>query len=245
MVERGDRLIWGGEVVEVLSVLDERPDRIELVLRGPSGLDPVTLTPAEFEAAVLPTNDGGGDSAAAVAALWGKWMEWATPRIRSAATATKPVRPYAHQDEAVFVQMLPQPRLRFLLADEPGTGKTIMAGMYMTEGRRRRSSPARCSSSLQPTSSPSGSPTCGATSASMPSGSTRRRPVARAPSRRRRRVGRLRRPAGPQPRRLAQGRRTGCVVVAGRVRRSTSPHPDVPVPRRRQQVAACPTTSSC
>jgi superfamily II DNA or RNA helicase len=31
--------------------------------------------------------------------------------------------------------MLPQPRLRFLLADEPGTGKTIMAGLYMREMR--------------------------------------------------------------------------------------------------------------
>jgi superfamily II DNA or RNA helicase len=32
--------------------------------------------------------------------------------------------------------MLPQPRLRFLLADEPGTGKTLMTGMYLAEGRR-------------------------------------------------------------------------------------------------------------
>ena len=73
-----------------------------------------------------------------MAGLWGKWMEWATPRIRSAATATKPVKPFAHQDEAVFVHMLPQPRLRYLLADEPGTGKTIMSGMYIVEGQRRR-----------------------------------------------------------------------------------------------------------
>jgi superfamily II DNA or RNA helicase len=33
--------------------------------------------------------------------------------------------------------MLPQPELRYLLADEPGTGKTIMAGMYIVEARRR------------------------------------------------------------------------------------------------------------
>ena len=32
--------------------------------------------------------------------------------------------------------MLPQPRLRFLLADEPGTGKTIMAGLYLREMQR-------------------------------------------------------------------------------------------------------------
>jgi superfamily II DNA or RNA helicase len=33
--------------------------------------------------------------------------------------------------------MLPQPRLRFLLADEPGTGKTIMTGLYLAEAKRR------------------------------------------------------------------------------------------------------------
>lgn len=138
MIERGDRLSYGGQVVEVLTVLSELPDRAELILKGVGGLEQVTLSKDEITAARQPGNDGAGSSAGAVAGLWGKWMEWATPRIRSAATATKPVKPYAHQDEAVFVHMLPQPRLRFLLADEPGTGKTIMSGMYVVEGRRRR-----------------------------------------------------------------------------------------------------------
>ncbi|MBM1169934.1 helicase-related protein [Microvirga arabica] len=64
-------------------------------------------------------------------------MQYASPRLRSAALATRSLKPFAHQDEAVFDHMLPQPRLRFLLADEPGTGKTIMTGMYLVEGRRR------------------------------------------------------------------------------------------------------------
>ena len=65
-------------------------------------------------------------------------MAWSVPRIRSAVLATRPLRPYAHQDDAVFGVMLSQPRLRFLLADEPGTGKTgLMTGMYLAEGRRR------------------------------------------------------------------------------------------------------------
>ena len=33
--------------------------------------------------------------------------------------------------------MLPQVRLRFLLADDPGAGKTIMAGLLMKELRLR------------------------------------------------------------------------------------------------------------
>ena len=32
--------------------------------------------------------------------------------------------------------MLPQPLLRFLLADEPGTGKTIMGGLWLREMQR-------------------------------------------------------------------------------------------------------------
>lgn len=138
LIEQGDRLSYGGQVVEVVTVLDRLPDRVHLVIEGPGIFERVTLSNDEITAARLPSNDGAGSSAGAVAGLWGEWMEWATPRIRSAATATKPIKPFAHQDEAVFVHMLPQPRLRFLLADEPGTGKTIMSGMYVVEGRRRR-----------------------------------------------------------------------------------------------------------
>lgn len=139
MVEQGDRLRYGGELMEVLAVLAEIGGRHDLILQG-GGPDPirVTLTADEVAGSRQPTNDGQGSSAQAIAALWGRWMDWATPRIRAAATATKPIKPYAHQDEAVFTHMLPQPRLRFLLADEPGTGKTAMSAMYLVEGRRRR-----------------------------------------------------------------------------------------------------------
>lgn len=42
-----------------------------------------------------------------------------------------------HQIEAVYERMLPQPRLRFLLADDPGAGKTIMAGLLIKEMKLR------------------------------------------------------------------------------------------------------------
>ena len=124
-------------------MLAETDKAINLVLKGPSGLTEVTLSQIELQEAQQPANDGQGNSAGAIAGLWSKWMEWATPRIRSAAAATKPIKLYAHQDEAVFVHMLPQPRLRFLLADEPGTGKTIMTGQYIVEGRRTRVVPGK------------------------------------------------------------------------------------------------------
>ena len=43
------------------------------------------------------------------------------------------VDPLPHQVEAVYRYLLPLPRIRFLLADDTGAGKTIMAGLLMKE----------------------------------------------------------------------------------------------------------------
>ncbi|MCL4516327.1 MAG: DUF3883 domain-containing protein [Firmicutes bacterium] len=48
------------------------------------------------------------------------------------------IDPLPHQRIAVYEQMLPQSRLRFLLADDAGAGKTIMAGLYIREMLARR-----------------------------------------------------------------------------------------------------------
>ena len=42
-----------------------------------------------------------------------------------------------HQLEAVYDRMLPQARLRFVLADDPGAGKTIMTGLFIKELKLR------------------------------------------------------------------------------------------------------------
>jgi SNF2 family DNA or RNA helicase len=47
------------------------------------------------------------------------------------------IDPLPHQLEAVYYYMLRQPRLRFLLADDPGAGKTIMAGLLLKELKLR------------------------------------------------------------------------------------------------------------
>jgi len=43
------------------------------------------------------------------------------------------VQPLPHQIEAVYGKLLPQVPLRYVLADDPGAGKTIMAGLYIKE----------------------------------------------------------------------------------------------------------------
>ena len=47
------------------------------------------------------------------------------------------VDPLPHQIEAVYHYMLRNPRIRFLLADDPGAGKTIMTGLLLTELKYR------------------------------------------------------------------------------------------------------------
>ena len=49
------------------------------------------------------------------------------------AVHTSTVQPLPHQITAVYESMLPRQPLRFLLADDPGAGKTIMAGLLIKE----------------------------------------------------------------------------------------------------------------
>ena len=52
------------------------------------------------------------------------------PRL---AVHTSSVDPLPHQITAVYEEMLPRQPLRYLLADDPGAGKTIMTGLYLKE----------------------------------------------------------------------------------------------------------------
>ncbi|MQR86866.1 DEAD/DEAH box helicase [Bacillus megaterium] len=49
------------------------------------------------------------------------------------------VIPLPHQIEAVYSRMLQNPNIRYLLADDPGSGKTIMSGMLIKEMKSRES----------------------------------------------------------------------------------------------------------
>lgn len=65
-------------------------------------------------------------------------------RIRNAfqfdplyAVSVSKIDPLPHQIEAVYHYMMQNPRIRFLLADDPGAGKTIMAGLLLKELKYR------------------------------------------------------------------------------------------------------------
>ena len=70
------------------------------------------------------------------------------------AVHTSVVEPLPHQIAAVYESMLPRQPLRFLLADDPGAGKTIMAGLLIkdrrVEGGNRNSEDAGKSCARRP-----------------------------------------------------------------------------------------------
>src|SRR2546426_1809716 len=53
------------------------------------------------------------------------------------AVSVSQIDPLPHQLEAVYHYILARPRIRFLLADDPGAGKTIMAGLVLKELKLR------------------------------------------------------------------------------------------------------------
>ena len=59
------------------------------------------------------------------------------------AVHTSDLEPLPHQIQAVYGELIQRTPLRFLLADDPGAGKTIMAGLYIKE-LMLRGDPERC-----------------------------------------------------------------------------------------------------
>lgn len=130
------RLQGDDEYQEVAGAIPADDGSWTLFVNGPEDLQKVKLSAYEAAAAEVLDTDGEADSAMILAGLWAEWMRRAAVTSRGAALATVPLRPYPHQVAAVFEAMLPQVALRFLLADEPGTGKTIMAGLWLRESQR-------------------------------------------------------------------------------------------------------------
>lgn len=96
------------------------------------------LKPEEFDGAIKVTQAG------TLAALDGNPTHFRLAaeahRIRLAfqydphfAVSVSQVDPLPHQMDAVYTHLLTQPRIRFLIADDPGAGKTIMAGLTIKE----------------------------------------------------------------------------------------------------------------
>ncbi|MCE7482486.1 DUF3883 domain-containing protein [Microbacterium profundi] len=128
-----------GQTVTLIAIDPVDATLFEIFYRddaGRSGARAVTETDAarlevagDFDSA--PPFDGDADDfRLATEALRIKYAALYDPMV---AVNSSDVDPLPHQIRAVYEELLPRIPLRFLLADDPGAGKTIMAGLYLKE----------------------------------------------------------------------------------------------------------------
>lgn len=125
-------------LVSVVSVQWMGSDAVELTYKGPEGRVDNELLLREDESRIEVVEKGRPWSFDGDGGLFRLVSE--ANRIRLAylfdpvlAVHTSLVEPLPHQITAVYDAMLPRQPLRFLLADDPGAGKTIMAGLLIKE----------------------------------------------------------------------------------------------------------------
>ena len=125
-------------IVEVISTKRIGPDSVQLYYKLQDGRIRETLLDRSREDSMaIATSErpwsfegNGEDFKLAVEA---KRIDLAYLFDPMMAVHTSNVEPLPHQITAVYESMLPQQPLRFVLADDPGSGKTIMAGLYIRE----------------------------------------------------------------------------------------------------------------
>jgi superfamily II DNA or RNA helicase len=126
-----------GAVVTVVFAQPQGPDAVTLAFRNEAGeLNEIVLDRASegslaiAEAKARPLDADAAEFKLAAECqrinLAGFW----DPML---AVTTSDIQPLPHQLRAVYSELLPRRPLRFLLADDPGAGKTIMAGLYIKE----------------------------------------------------------------------------------------------------------------
>ncbi len=124
-----------GSVVAVVPIAD---GTVQVIYKTPEGtLKDRLLNRADEESISIATSerpwsfDGDGD--AFKLAIEAKRIDLAFLFDPMMAVHTSNVEPLPHQITAVYESMLPKQPLRFVLADDPGAGKTIMSGLYIRE----------------------------------------------------------------------------------------------------------------
>ena len=125
-------------VVSVLATVPHGGDALQLIYRMPDGsIRERLLGRSDEETIAVATAERpfsfDGDGAAFQLACEAKRVDLAFLFDPMMAVHTSNVDPFPHQITAVYEFLLPRQPLRFVLADDPGAGKTIMAGLYIRE----------------------------------------------------------------------------------------------------------------
>ncbi len=138
-IKQGARLVGlrSGEPVEIISVESTDGDVVNVVFRSSDGSLGQRLVSAEdAEGLEVASEDRWSFDAEGShfrLASEARRIELAHLFDPFTAVEAAGIDPLPHQIEAVYERLLPMQPLRFLLADDPGAGKTIMAGLYIRE----------------------------------------------------------------------------------------------------------------
>ena len=127
-----------GAPATVLTVDPVGDDALTVYYKADGGLPAERMLFRSDEAAIEPIIEGlpwsfDGDASAFKLAAEAYRIHLAHLFDPLMAVHTSAVDPLPHQITAVYETMLPRQPLRFLLADDPGAGKTIMAGLLIKE----------------------------------------------------------------------------------------------------------------
>lgn len=127
-----------GQIVSIVSVERRGENAVEVVYKLPDGKPEAQLLFRHNETDLRIVQPGRGWAFTGDPAAFRLVSE--AYRIRLAhlfdprlAVHTSLIEPLPHQITAVYGEMLPRHPLRYLLADDPGAGKTIMAGLLLKE----------------------------------------------------------------------------------------------------------------
>ena len=126
------------QIVTAVATVPHGDDALQLIYRMPDGvMKERLLGRADEESISVATTERpfsfDGDGAAFQLTCEAKRIDLAFLFDPMMAVHTSNVDALPHQITAVYESMLPRQPLRFVLADDPGAGKTIMAGLYIRE----------------------------------------------------------------------------------------------------------------
>jgi superfamily II DNA or RNA helicase len=126
------------QIVTAVAVVPLGEGSVQLIYRTPDGAMKERLLSRGDEPSVdVATAERpfsfDGDGAAFQLACEAKRIDLAFLFDPMMAVHSSNVDPLPHQITAVYESLLPRQPLRFILADDPGAGKTIMAGLYIRE----------------------------------------------------------------------------------------------------------------
>jgi superfamily II DNA or RNA helicase len=124
--------------VTILTTIQTAPDAFTVVFTRTDGTPDhlLALREAESRLRIVKAEDEArfdGDAATYRLAAEAVRIKMAGQFDPMVAVTTSDLDPLPHQIDAVYGHLLPKVPLRFLLADDPGAGKTIMAGLYIKE----------------------------------------------------------------------------------------------------------------